>query len=94
MRAALWVGLVGLVLGGVVASPATAAEVTWKVATGFGGIITRGAWTPVFVDISNEGEAQTGRLVVPIEYRQPIERAVDYAIPVDLPQHSKKRYTP
>jgi hypothetical protein len=67
--------------------------VKWQVSVGFDDTYKEGAWTPVFVDITNEGGSQTGRVIVPITYKSPSpERKINYAVPVDLPQHSKKRY--
>lgn len=91
MRHAWRVGFVCLVV--FLTYPACAAEVTWQVSAGFGGVVKEGAWTPVFVDISNEGESQAGRIVVPVTFRGRNERVVNYAVEVDLPRHSKKRYT-
>ena len=92
MRCALRVVLC-LSLVGSLASPARAAEVTWQVSVGFGGVAKEGAWTPVFVDLSNEGESQAGQVVIPITFPGRVERVVNYAAEVDLPRHSKKRYT-
>ena len=74
-------------------SAAWAQELRWQATVGFGNLYKEGAWTPVFVDLSNEGASAQGRLVVPISYRPPAARKVNYAVAVDLPRHSKKQYT-
>ena len=65
----------------------------WDVTVGFDNAYKEGAWTPVFVDIRNEGGGQTGQIEIPVAYRAPAARKVNYAVAVDLPRHSKKRYT-
>ena len=92
MRYGWLVGICLWLIGGLLGS-ALAAEVSWQVNAGFGGVVKEGSWTPVFVDLSNEGDSQTGQVVIPIKFGGRIERVVNYAVGVDLPRHSKKRYT-
>ncbi len=84
-----------LALAGLLAARAHADDVTWQVSVGFSNAAKQGAWTPVFVDVTNEGESQTGRIMVPMRVSAAgsAPRFADYVLPVDLPRHAKKRYT-
>ena len=75
------------------AAPAAAQGVRWEVTVGFDNTLKEGAWTPISVDISNDGPSRSGELLVPVSYGRPAVRSVNYTVPVDLPRHSKKRYT-
>jgi hypothetical protein len=83
-----------LALAGLLAARADADDVTWQVSVGFSNAAKEGAWTPVFVDVANEGESQTGRIMVPVRVSAAgfTPRFADYVLPVDLPRHAKKRY--
>jgi hypothetical protein len=81
-----------LVLAAWAASGAWAQSVRWEVTVGFGNTYKEGAWTPIFVDIANDGPSQTGEIAVPISYGQPTVRVLNHAIAVDLPRNSSKRY--
>jgi hypothetical protein len=85
--------LLAVLLVACSASGACAQAVRWEVTVGFGSTYKEGAWTPVFVDLSNEGSSQIGELVVPVSYGRPVVRVVNHAISVDLPRNSRKRYT-
>ena len=75
------------------ASSALAQEPQWKPMIGFGGAYTEGAWTPVFVDITNSGRSVSGEIRLPVYLRTPTDqREVSYVVPAELPQHSQKRY--
>jgi|GEM_PF-1187797 len=83
----------------VVVSPGGAAlgqDVQWSVSVGFGDAYREGAWTPVFVDIANQGESRVGQVAIPEEYRSSYPgtspRTISYAAPVELPRNSRKRY--
>ena len=66
----------------------------WQASLGFGGAYKEGAWAPVFVDISNPGDSQTGEIQVPIMDRAGGERRLlTYTVPVETPRNSRKRYT-
>ena len=92
MRYAAAIALVALALGGLPHAGA-AADPTWQVSVGFGGVARDDAWTPVFADITNDGEARVGGLVVFLDVPGMKDRLLPYAAEVDLPRHSKKRYT-
>jgi hypothetical protein len=81
-------------LGLLLAARAHADDVTWQVSVGFSNAAKEGAWTPIFVDVTNEGESQTGRIMVPVRVSAVgfTPRFADYVLPVDLPRHAKKRY--
>jgi hypothetical protein len=85
--------LLAVLLVACSAGGACAQAVRWEVTVGFGNTYKEGAWTPIFVDLSNEGPSQIGELVVPLSYGQPVVRVVNHAISVDLPRNSRKRYT-
>ncbi len=92
-----WLFAVAAVLcTGQIDGAARAQALRWDVERGFDGVHRAGAWTPVFVNIENTGESQTGEVVIPVEYGQGrgqgSARTVNYAVPVDLPRNSKKRY--
>jgi hypothetical protein len=80
----------------LVVSPALAQELQWQPTIGFGGVYTEGAWTPVFVDIANSGPSVSGEIRLPVyagmRMMRGDEREINYVVPVELPQHSKKRY--
>ncbi len=74
-----------------------AAPLQWDASLGFDGAYKDGAWAPVFVDISNQGDSQAGRIEVPINTVDPMSRgnprlAITYAVPVEAPRNSRKRY--
>lgn len=81
-----------LALVACAAGGAWAQSVRWEVTVGFGNTYKEGAWTPIFVDLANEGTSQTGELVVPVSYGRPAVRVINHAISVDLPRNSSKRY--
>jgi len=65
----------------------------WEASAGFDNTFKEGAWTPVFVDITNEDRAEAGQIVVPVTYPGSDKLKLKYATSVDLPTHSRKRYT-
>jgi hypothetical protein len=74
-------------------SAGLAQEPQWQPTIGFGGVYTQGAWTPVFVDVANSGPSLAGEIRVPIYVRTRVDRReINYVVPVELPQHSQKRY--
>ena len=85
-----WFCVVILCLGGKLA---WAEGPRWEASAGFDNTLKEGAWTPVFVDITNEGNAEAGQIVVPVTYRGSDKLKLKYAASVDLPTHSRKRYT-
>ena len=87
--------LLGFVFG--LTAPTTAASaqsVQWDATLGFEGVYKEGAWTPVFVDISNQGDSESGEIRLPItEYVGTFERElISYSLPVDIPRNSNKRH--
>ncbi|MBN1460923.1 MAG: hypothetical protein JXA57_15425, partial [Armatimonadetes bacterium] len=77
----------------LIVAPALAQEPQWQPAIGFGGAYTEGAWTPIFVDIANSGPSVSGEIRLPVYVpTRGDQREVNYVVPVELPQHSKKRY--
>lgn len=85
-----WFCIVAVCLGGKLA---WAEDPRWEASAGFDNTFKEGAWTPVFVDITNEGSAQAGQIVVPVTYPGSDKLKLKYAASVDLPTHSRKRYT-
>ncbi|HUU53550.1 MAG TPA: hypothetical protein VMY87_01415 [Armatimonadota bacterium] len=82
--------VLGLLGGG---APAWGQSVRWEASVGFGGVCREGGWTPVFVDVSNQGESQAGEIVLPVNERSAVgRRVISYSVPVELPRNSKKRY--
>ncbi len=73
---------------------AWAQSVEWDASLGFDGAWKRDTWTPVFVDISNQGDSQTGEIHIPlVQHRGPSARRIlNYSLPVELPRNSKKRF--
>ncbi len=92
MRYVAFTLVVGLSLG-LFSTAAPAADLKWQVSPGFGGVVRSGAWTPYFVTFSNEGGARTGRVVANVTVPQVNNLTLPYVTEVELPQHSKKRYT-
>ncbi len=85
-----WFCIVVACLGGKLA---WAEGPRWEASAGFDNTFKEGAWTPVFVDITNEGSAEAGQIVVPVTYPGSDKLKLKYATSVDLPTHSRKRYT-
>jgi len=85
--------LLAIALLAYLAAPAAAQGVRWEVTVGFDNTLKEGAWTPISVDIANDGVSRSGELVIPVSYGRPAVRSVNYSISVDLPRNSKKRYT-
>ncbi|MFB3880310.1 MAG: hypothetical protein ACE149_03555 [Armatimonadota bacterium] len=79
-----------------VAISATAAagqDLHWGATIGFGGAYKEGCWAPVFVDIANQGDSQTGEIMVPLlDPSRANREAIIYSRPVEAPRNSKKRY--
>ena len=74
--------------------PAGAQALRWDVTVGFENTYKSGAWTPVFVDVSNDGGSQTGQILIPVARQGPSGAAwaTNYVAPVELPMHSRKRF--
>jgi hypothetical protein len=73
---------------------AWAQSLEWEASLGFDGAWKQDTWTPVFVDVSNEGDSQAGEIYVPLVERRgaTTQSIVNYSLPVELPRHSKKRF--
>ena len=82
-----------LALLGFWGGPSHAQGLSWEINVGFSGAHKADAWTPIFVDIANTGDSQQGEVVIPVDRSGRQEQVVNYAIPVDAPRNSKKRYT-
>ncbi len=91
-----WVSLlIGCAVAAALCSPtAEAQSVEWEASLGFDGAWKQDTWTPVFVDVSNQGDSQTGEIYIPlIQDRGPSARRIlNYSLPVELPRNSKKRF--
>lgn len=88
--------LLAVVLIGALGGAADGQDIQWSVSVGFDETYRSGAWTPVFVDIANQGRSRARQIVVPLEYQWTVPRAVPrgvhYVVPVELPRNSRKRY--
>ncbi len=69
------------------------ADLQWGVTPGFSGIYKENAWVPIQVDISNQGDSRSGELRIPRHGPRPKDPALSYAVPIELPRNSSKRYT-
>ncbi len=88
MRALFWLVAVWVVSAGISAAQPTA-TVTMRVQAGFDGGFRAEEWTPLLIEISNDGPALNGRLVVrPETNGRALANA--YSTPLDLPTGTRK----
>ena len=66
MRYVALILVVGLSLGFLV-TPAAAEDPKWQVVPGYDGVVREGAWAPIFLNLTNEGDPRVGRIVVNVE---------------------------
>lgn len=68
------------------------AELRWGVTPGFNGAYKENTWIPIHVDLANQGDSRSGELRIPRHGPRPKDTAISYAVPVELPQNSRKHY--
>ncbi len=90
-----WISfLASCAVAAILCGPAAQAQpVEWEASLGFDGAWKQGSWAPVFVDVSNTGDSQTGEIYIPLVQRRgpSARRLLNYSLPVELPRNSKKR---